>query len=91
MDISSWSAQQLAEEQAALRRVAILVAQGEPPAGVFGAVAEETGRLLGADLVTIGRYDPDDTLIVVAPWSAAGTRYRSACRGRSGGSAWRGW
>ena len=38
-----------AEEQAALRRVATLVARGAPPEGVFGAVAEEVGRLLGTD------------------------------------------
>ena len=33
-----------AEEQAALRRVATLVAQGAPPEKVFSAVAEEAGR-----------------------------------------------
>ena len=37
---------QLAEEQAALRRVATLVARGVPPLEVFAAVAEEVGRLL---------------------------------------------
>jgi hypothetical protein len=36
----------LAEEQAALRRVATLVARGTPPGEVFAAVAEEVGRLL---------------------------------------------
>ncbi|MCW2897276.1 MAG: hypothetical protein JWO75_6765, partial [Actinomycetia bacterium] len=36
---------QLAEEQAALRRVAMLVARGEPPEAVFAAVAEEVGQL----------------------------------------------
>ncbi len=34
----------LAEEQAALRRVATLVARATPPAQVFAAVAEEVGR-----------------------------------------------
>ena len=38
----------LAEEQAALRRVATLVAHGVPPEEVFAAVAEEVGRLLPA-------------------------------------------
>ena len=33
----------LAEEQAALRRVATLVARGAPPEEVFAAVAEEVG------------------------------------------------
>ena len=36
---------QLAEEQAALRRVATLVAQATPPEEVFAAVAEEVGQL----------------------------------------------
>jgi HAMP domain-containing protein len=35
------------EEQAALRRVATLVARGIPPVEIFSAVAEEIGRLLG--------------------------------------------
>ena len=34
---------ELANEQAALRRVAVLVAGGAPPKEVFGAVAEEAG------------------------------------------------
>jgi hypothetical protein len=38
----------VAEEQAALRRVATLVASGPNPAAVFRAAAEEAGRLLGA-------------------------------------------
>ena len=39
----------IAEEQSALRRVAMLVARGEPPHALFGAVAEEIGLLLPAD------------------------------------------
>ena len=38
--------EELAHEQAALRRVATLVARGVPPEEVFGAVTEEAGRLL---------------------------------------------
>jgi signal transduction histidine kinase len=62
----------LAEEQAALRRVATLVARGMPPAEVFAAVAEEAGRLLGTDLAHIVRYELDDTVTTVAGWSRAG-------------------
>ncbi len=62
----------LADEQAALRRVATLVARGVPPAEVFAAVAEEVGRLLGADSAHIARYEPDDTVTVVAGWSREG-------------------
>src|SRR5262249_58726773 len=39
----------LAEEQAALRRVATLVARGVGPEGVFRAVAAEVGTVFGAD------------------------------------------
>jgi signal transduction histidine kinase/uncharacterized protein YoaH (UPF0181 family) len=40
---------QLVDEQAALRRVATLVAGGARPAEVFTAVADELGRLIGAE------------------------------------------
>ena len=62
----------LAEEQAALRRVATLVAQGVPPSELFGTVAEELGRLLGTDLAGMLRYETDDTVCVVAAWAASG-------------------
>jgi signal transduction histidine kinase len=55
----------LAEEQAALRRVATLVARGIQPAEVFSAVAEEIRRLLGADNAGMGRFDPDGTSGVI--------------------------
>jgi GAF domain-containing protein len=56
----------LAEEQAALRRVATLVARGVPPAEVFAAVAHEVGHVLGADATTIARLDPDGAMTVLA-------------------------
>ena len=62
----------LADEQAALRRVATLVARGAPPAEVFATVVEEVGRLLGTDLATLGRYEPDGTVTTVARWSREG-------------------
>src|SRR3989442_6617658 len=46
----------LLEEQAALRRVATLVARGIDPAEVFSAVAEEIRRLLGTDRAGIARF-----------------------------------
>ena len=61
----------LAEEQAALRRVATLVARGLPPEEVFAAVAEEVGRLLPAGYAHLARYEPDRTLTTVAAWGAA--------------------
>jgi GAF domain-containing protein len=62
----------LAQEQAALRRVATLVARGVPPEGVFAAVTEEVGRLLGTGLAGMARYDSDDTVTVLATWAAEG-------------------
>jgi GAF domain-containing protein len=61
-----------AEEQAALRRVATLVARAAPPQEVFGAVAEEAGRLLGTDSTVMSRYDPDGAAMVVGVWDGTG-------------------
>jgi signal transduction histidine kinase len=63
---------QLAEEQAALRRVATLVARATPPEQVFAAVAEEVGRLLAADFAILVRYHPQDTLEVIGTWTRTG-------------------
>jgi signal transduction histidine kinase len=60
----------LAEERAALRRVATQVARGVPPAEVFAAVTEEVERLLAVDFAHMGRYEPDGTVTVLA---ASGT------------------
>jgi GAF domain-containing protein len=62
----------LAEEQAALRRVATLVARDVPSAELFAAVAGEVGGLLGADLAGMIRYELDDTVTPVATWAADG-------------------
>jgi signal transduction histidine kinase len=64
-----------AEEQAALRRVATLVARAAPPPEVFSAVTKEAGRLLHSDHATMGRYGPDGTITVVAAWSSAGAAF----------------
>jgi signal transduction histidine kinase len=59
----------LAEEQAALRRVATLVAGGAPPTEIVAAVAEETGELVSIDGTRILRYEGDGTATVIAGWS----------------------
>ena len=56
----------LAGEQAALRRVATLVARGVPPAEVFSAVAEEVERLLDAQATVIARLESDGMMVIVA-------------------------
>src|SRR4051794_38751781 len=67
----------IAEEQAALRRVATLVASGAEPAEIFHAVAEEAGRLLGARSSATIRYDGDVALTV--------GRWRDEAAGAGGG------
>ena len=75
----------IADEQAALRRVAVLVAQAAPPGQVFAAVTEEAGRLLGASQASISRYDPDGAARVVAAWSSTGAAVPVGTRMSLGG------
>jgi signal transduction histidine kinase len=72
----------LAEEQAALRRVATLVARGAAPEEVFAAVAEEVGQLFLADLANMSRYESDGTFTIVA---SAGKRFPVGSRWPLGG------
>ncbi|HEY0620033.1 MAG TPA: nuclear transport factor 2 family protein, partial [Kribbella sp.] len=60
------------EVQAALRRVATLVAGGGPPEEVFTAVTAEVGRLLGVDFTHLCRYDPDGAATTAGVWNPAG-------------------
>jgi signal transduction histidine kinase len=60
---------EFAEEQAALRRVATLVARVVAPQEMFAAVAEEVGRLLAVDYTVLSRYDPDGFVTVVGGWA----------------------
>jgi signal transduction histidine kinase len=61
-----------ADEQAALRRVATLVARGTLPEQVFAAVTAEAGRVLGADYTAMGRYNPDGGATSLAQWVRTG-------------------
>src|SRR5882757_3719112 len=63
---------QLADEQAALRRVATLVARGAPADELFAAVPQQAGQLLQADQTTMIRYGSDGTSTVVAGWRRTG-------------------
>jgi signal transduction histidine kinase len=62
----------LFEEQAALRRVATLVARGTDRLGVCAAVTGEVGRLLHADVASMIRFE-DGHGTIVAGWSAGPT------------------
>jgi GAF domain-containing protein len=59
----------LAEEQAALSRVAVAVATQEDPEPLFNAVSEEIGRLFGARSAATVRYvDDADEAEIVGVW-----------------------
>jgi signal transduction histidine kinase len=62
----------LAAEQAALRRVATLVAEGAPPADVFAAVTAEVAHLVGADGSALTRYESDGTVTALGGWTTEG-------------------
>jgi signal transduction histidine kinase len=73
---------ELAEEQAALRRIATLIARGVPAAQIFQAVAGEVGPLLGAETAAIQRFEPDGYVTLLGAWGklleafAPGTRWK---------------
>ena len=84
---SQLRAERLAGEQAALRRVATLVAKDAPPVEIFAKVAEEAAALLGTDC-TIWRDDGGGAASVVAVHGTrtpavfpVGTRSRSRATG----------
>jgi signal transduction histidine kinase len=79
-DVSEEARLALANEQAALRRVATLVAHEPSPAEVFAAVTEEAGLLLSADVTSMLRYETDGTATVVAVWSESGVDVRVGTR-----------
>jgi signal transduction histidine kinase len=63
----------LADEQAALRRVATLVARQPSPTEVFAVVTEEAGKLLGLDCAHLIVYEQGGTAAVVGTWGLRGT------------------
>ena len=67
-DDGTWYAKyrRLAAEQAALRRLATLVARGVAPMEVFGAVAEEMRRCVPADTAGLWRFETDGEITIVA-------------------------
>jgi GAF domain-containing protein len=58
--------QQLADEQAALRRVAELAARSVSPQEVFEAVAAEASHLVGDEAMTLSRFDDRGATVMAA-------------------------
>src|SRR6185312_4093499 len=70
---SASETRRLTEEQAALRRIATLVARQTAQTEIFTAVAEELGRVLGVESIRMVRFDERDEPVcaeVVASWGA---------------------
>jgi signal transduction histidine kinase len=76
-DLIEWRRAQLElshllDEQAALRRVATLVAGQATADEIFATVAAEVARLVRADRGTVCRYEPDGAMTVRAFWTSGG-------------------
>ncbi len=72
-DDNSTRLQALLAEQAALRRVATMVAASTPAPGLFGRVCEELGELLGVKSTDMIRFDDDRVATVVGSWTGNDT------------------
>jgi signal transduction histidine kinase len=73
----------LAEQQAALRRVATLVASGVPDSEIFPAVTQQLARSLGVDNASLWRYESDGTATLVAACDDPGQTARMPVGSRS--------
>jgi PAS domain S-box-containing protein len=71
---------ELADEQAALRRVATLVARGTNSPAVFDAVCAETGPLIGASSVNLAFFTADGFNLTMAGWSLRDTHVPTGTR-----------
>lgn len=58
----------LADQQAALRRVATLVARGVRPTEVFSSVAVELARIVDVQNASVWRYEPDYAVTLLSAW-----------------------
>ena len=74
---------ELADEQAALRRVATLVARESSPQQLFAVVAEQVARIIDVPLVRLVRYESDGSAVeLIGGWGesvdplAIGTRWQ---------------
>ena len=64
--------ERLLKEQAALRRVAMLVARDAPARVIFESVCEEVAAVLGVTTTNLVRYEDDGTASVVGAWAQEG-------------------
>ena len=69
LDESQAELRRQAAQQAALRRVAMLVARDVPPDELLESVAREVAVVLEADTTGLLRYEPDGDLSLLAAWT----------------------
>jgi GAF domain-containing protein len=62
----------IAAEDEALRRVAALVARGARQAELFAVANQELAQLVQADTAALLRFEPDETITLLAAWNTAG-------------------
>jgi signal transduction histidine kinase len=70
---SEQAQRELTAEQAALRRIATLVASEAASKRVFEQVTVEAAQTLGASAASLARFDPDNTVTFIGAWSQSGT------------------
>jgi signal transduction histidine kinase len=75
---------QLADTQASLRRLAMLIAEGAPPDAVFAAVTKEALRHFGSGTARMIRYELDGTATLLANEGTVASHVRV-------GEAWEGY
>ena len=81
----------LLDQQSALRRLAVLVAQSREPDEVFSAVVRELSTYLPSDAACLWRHESDGSFVPVATWDRhGGPLAASAFRAEDGvvGRAW---
>jgi signal transduction histidine kinase len=66
LEASSDGLRHLADEQAALRRVATLVARDVPSRELLTAVVKEVDRVLGASSTRLARYGENDVTVIIS-------------------------
>lgn len=72
IEVSHGEVSALAEQQAALRRVATLVARGVNPSEAYPAAVNELSRGLGVDNVALLQYESDEALVILAARDQSG-------------------
>jgi signal transduction histidine kinase len=67
---------ELVDMHSSLRRLAMLVARGEPPDAVFAAVTKEVLRQFGGDTARMVRFEPDGAATLLANEGTTGPHVR---------------